>query len=197
MDKHFRNTLFAFVCFTLAAPAMAMAGTGSVNIPGLGHSRVTSDQAIAFDQHGLVMTAQGHPAAHVTAGGDLHIGNRQVATTARQRDLLRRYYAQARSANKVVGALGQTAATYGESVAKDVTGIVLAALLGSDSARLGNQHELGKLAITASRLCGDLQQLLVTQKQVRASLTSLQSYAAFRGEVECNAGTASGHLVVQ
>lgn len=68
MNKHFRNTVFAFVCFTLAAPAMAMAGTGSVSTPGLGHSRVASDQGahsrtMALNKQGTrlsVGSATGH-----------------------------------------------------------------------------------------------------------------------------------------
>ncbi|MGH8126553.1 MAG: hypothetical protein ACREPK_11990 [Rhodanobacteraceae bacterium] len=193
MNKSIRTTLLACACFALAAPVMARAGAGSGNSPNIGHSRVTSDQAIAFDQHGLVMTAKGRPVAHVTVEGDLHIGNRKIATTAAQRDLLRHYYAQAKSADQSLAAVSKS---YGVSVAKDVPGIILAALFGSDPANLGNQHELGKLAVTASRLCGDLQQVLATQKQVQVTLASLKSYAAFRGEVECGASTGGRQVVI-
>lgn len=53
-------------------------------------------QVIDFDHAGLVLHASGRPDAHVTRDGDFSIGSHAIALTPGQRQLFRRYYAEAR-----------------------------------------------------------------------------------------------------
>jgi len=186
MNKLACNVLSSVGCCVLIASLAACSQTNAADVLNLGNSRVILYQGLSFDRDGLILTAPGRVTAYVNAAGDLRIGNKQITTTAAQHDLLKSYYAEAESANKAIDAVSKNAAAYGEQVANKLLGNPVDADTGPKT----DKNARGELNSAGSRLCHEIQQLDVTQKQVQASTPALQLYAAFRGEVDCGSPTA-------
>lgn len=182
MNK-FTHKVFPFVgCCVLAASLTACSKTNAADVLNLENSRVILYQGLSFDQNGLILTASGRAPAWVNAAGDLRIGSKRIAVTASQHDLLKSYYAEAEAANNTIDAVSKNATAYGEQVANNLLGNLVDAHTGTKT----DKSARGALNAAGSQLCHEMRQLDATQKQVQASMSALQAYAAFRGEVDCH-----------
>lgn len=187
MNKSACSVLSSFGCCVLVALLAACSETNAADVLNLGNSHVILYQGLSFDKDGLILTAPGRVAAYVNTAGDLRVGNKQIATTTAQHDLLKSYYAEAESANKTIDAVGKKATAYGEQVANELLGN----LADAHTETRTNKNARDELNTAGSGLCHQMQQLDVTQKQVQASTPALQAYAAFRGSVDCSPSTAN------
>lgn len=190
MNKFIRSVPLLVSCCVFATSLTACSETNAADVLNLGNSRVILYQGLSFDQDSLILTAPGRVKAYVNAAGDLRIGNKPIATTAAQHDLLKSYYAEAESANKAIDAVSKNAAAYGEQVANKLLGN----LVDAHAKPKTDKNARGELNAASSRLCSEMQQLDATQKQIQASAPALQPYAAFRGEVDCGSSAADNSV---
>ncbi|HKZ12074.1 MAG TPA: hypothetical protein VJL61_15410 [Rhodanobacteraceae bacterium] len=83
--------------------------------------------------------------------------------------------------------MSKNAAAHGEQVANKLLGN----LVDDHAEPKTDKNARGEPDAAGSRLCHEMRQLDVTQKQVQASTPALQPYAAFRGSVYCSSSTAN------
>ena len=162
MNKILTRAGIALVVATLAACS-----------PGL---NVGAGYHISFDRNGLVVHAPGQPNAHVSRNGDLTIGDKSVAVTAAQRQLLQRYYRQATSTMDSGVAIGKQ----GVEVATRGIGDAIASIFHGDSAAADKQLDAQSQNIEAAagKLCADVKALGATQAAIAASLPAFKPYAS-------------------
>ena len=176
----------------LLLPLMLAPALGACTDTQSGDAHVNGNLHLAFGSSGLTLTAQGHPDAHVGADGALRIGDKAVALTPAQRDLLRRYYGEAVSMRDDGIATGKAGAALGISAATDSL-----ESLFSDGSKKQSDPEMEadskKVDAAAHRLCADMLQIKSTQSDIAAQLPAMAPYAVFRGEVRCDEkASASG-----
>lgn len=140
---------------------------------------------VDFDKSGLLLSAAGKPDAHVAADGALRIGDQMVPLTPDQRALTQRFYADAMHVRDDGIATGKA----GVALAGHAIGTVVGDLFSGQSDKIDHDMDgQSKTVETAAlHLCGDVQKLRDTQKQIGAQVPAFQPYAAFKGEVRCNA----------
>lgn len=157
--------------------AMALAACSRSITYGFGSGR------IAFDRDGLVLRAAGEPAAHVSPAGELRIGNRPVAVTAGQRELLRHYYVQARNAVDAGVAIGAQGAAFGVHA----LGTAIRSVFEGDSSAAKQQLDAQshRIEAAARRLCDAVNALDATQRRLAAEIPALQPYASAGFEAQC------------
>lgn len=190
MNK-FTHKVFPYVgCCVLATSLTACSKTNAADVLNLENSRVILYQGLSFDQGSLTLTAPGRATAQVSAVGDLRIGNKRITVTASQHDLLKSYYAEAEAANNAIDTVSKDATAYGEQVANNLLGNLVDAHTGTKT----DKSARGALNAAGSRLCHEMRQLDATQKRVQASVSALQPYAAFRGEIDCHPPTEGNNM---
>lgn len=152
--------------------AVALAGCGRTAPNG---AVVAGDAYIALRDGRAVVHASGAPDASIGPAGDLRIGDRDITTTAGQREQLARYYASAVALRDDGIATGKA----GLSVAGHAIGSVISGLANGDPDRI--DKEVGARAQVveahAHKLCADLKQLRSAQDAVAAQLPAFRPYA--------------------
>src|SRR6185437_15871806 len=130
---------------------------------------------VDFDKSGLLLSAD----------GTLSIGDQPVSLTPDQRALTQRFYAEAMHVRDDGIATGKA----GAALAGHAVGTVIGDLFSGQSDKIDHDMDgQSKTVETAAlHLCGDIQQLRDTQKEIGARVAAFQPYAAFKGEVHCNA----------
>lgn len=133
-------------------------------------------QVIDFDHDGLVLHASGRPDAHVTRDGDFSIGSHAVTLTPGQRQLFRRYYAEARitvNASTTMGKQGMEMAARG-------IGSAIGSIFHASASSTGGQTNAQSHAIEreASAICADVKALGATQDALAAELPAFAPYGS-------------------
>ncbi|HET7222766.1 MAG TPA: DUF2884 family protein [Rhodanobacteraceae bacterium] len=137
---------------------------------------------ITFDSNGIVVHALGHPSAHVSRDGVLEIDGKAIDVTQDQRQLLQRYYQQARdtmSSGTEVGKQGVQIAT--RSVGAAISSIFHD---GSSPAEKKLDAQSDRIEAAADKLCADLKALGATQKAIATAIPAFAPYAS-RDRLEC------------
>jgi len=150
-------------------------------------AHINGNLHISFQNGVLVMSAPGHPDAHVASNGDLRIGDNAVALTPEQRELTKNFYGEAMSVRDDGIATGKAGAALG----LHAIGSVFGNLLSGTPDKIDKEMDMrGKTVETAAlHLCGDLGQLQATQGELGTQLPEFKPYAAFRGQVHCDRHT--------
>jgi hypothetical protein len=142
----------------------------------------TLGNSITFDSNGIVVHALGHPSAHVSRDGVLEIDGKAIDVTQDQRQLLQRYYQQARdtmSSGTEVGKQGVQIAT--RSVGAAISSIFHD---GSSPAEKKLDAQSDRIEAAADKLCADLKALGATQKAIATAIPAFAPYAS-RDRLEC------------
>lgn len=179
-DLLFPKTLFPFLLASLLA---ACSGNGSS----------TSGQSVSFVDSTVVVTVRGKPDAHVSANGDLAIGDDAIAINPSQRALLKRYYSQVLAVRDDGIATGKQGAALGLHAIGSVVSNLAA---GTPDKIDEDMDSRGKnVEVTADRMCSDLGRLKATQDEVTAQLPAFRPYAVFGsglsysgGDMQCDDG---------
>lgn len=169
-----------FLLPLLFAPALAAcSGSGTDSFD----AHVSGNLHIGFDNGALVVTAPGHPDAHVAANGDLRIGDNAVALTPAQRGMLKQFYGEAINVRDDGIATGKAGAALGVHA----VGAALDGIFSGNSHKADHEMEARSKTVetAALHLCGDLKQLKATQGQLDTQLPAFKPYAVFSGEVHC------------
>jgi hypothetical protein len=147
-------------------------------------THINGNMHLEFDDQGLVVKASGRPDAHVSATGDLRIGDKAVTVTPGQRELLKRYYGEAVSVRDDGIAVGKAGAALGVNA----VGNVVESLFSNDHKKNDSdmQASTEKVEAAAKRLCGDMIGIKATQGEIAGELPAFAPYAVFRGEVNCD-----------
>ncbi|MGH8151103.1 MAG: hypothetical protein ACREPF_00020 [Rhodanobacteraceae bacterium] len=144
-------------------------------------------QVIDFDNAGLVLHASGHPDAHVSRAGDFSIGSHAVALTPAQRQLFRRYYAEARVTVNASTAMGKQ----GIELAAHGIGSAIASIFHASASSTGGPVDARSRAIEreASAICADVKALGATQNAIAADIPAFAPYES-SNRLECEVTTA-------
>lgn len=164
--------------FTMLLGAALVAATLAACSPGinlLGHR-------ITFDSSGMVVHAAGQPNAHVSRDGELSIDGKPVAVTPAQRELLQRYYRQARTVMDSGTAMGKQ----GIEMAKSGIDQAIASIFGKDSSAADRQMnaQSQKIETAADAMCSGVRALGATEQAIAASLPAFKPYAG-GAEMQC------------
>lgn len=158
-----------------------------------GHGSSTSGQYVSFAGDTVVVTTPHHPDAHVSANGDLAIGDKAVAIDSTQRALLKRYYSQVVAVRDDGIATGKQGAALG----MHAIGTVMDNLVAGTPEKIDQDMDSrGKaIEVTADRMCSDLRRLKATQDEVVAQLPAFRPFAVFGnglsysgGDMQCDDG---------
>ncbi|MBS0432017.1 MAG: hypothetical protein JSS21_06385 [Proteobacteria bacterium] len=148
-------------------------------------THINGHMHLDFDNGALVVAAGGKPDARVSANGDLRIGDKAVAVTPAQRELLQRYYGEAASVRDDGFAIGKAGAALGINAASDAL-----ESLFSDGSKKKSDPDMEannkKVEAAAQRLCGDMTKIKSTQGEIAAQLPAFAPYAVFDGETHCD-----------
>lgn len=164
--------------------AVSLAATLSACSPGINYG--IGEGRITFDAQGLVVHAPGHPNAHVSSAGDLRIGSRRIATTPRQRELLRHFYVQAQNTMDSGLAMGKQGAAFGARA----VGTAIRSLLHGDSDAAEQQLDAqsNEIQAAAGTLCEAVNALAATQRRVAAEVPAFAPYASANAGARCTLG---------
>lgn len=164
---------------TLAGVAV-FAATLSACSPGINEG---IGNRITFDSNGIVVHALGHPDAHVGRDGALEIDGKPIAGTPEQRQLLQRYYQQAKAtmdSGKAVGRQGVQIAT--RSIGAAISSIFHDGASSPDK-QLDAQSK--QIESAADKLCADVKALGATQTAIATAIPAFAPYAS-RDRMECS-----------
>lgn len=152
---------------TLIAAMLAACSPGINN--GFAHR-------ITFDANGMVVHASGHPNAHISRNGDLSIDGKAIAVTPAQRQLLQRYYQEARATMDSGADVGRQ----GVKMAERGVGDAIASIFGKDSSTADKQMDAQSTRVenAASTLCASIKTLGATQTAIATSIPAFAPYAA-------------------
>ena len=142
----------------------------------------TLDNSITFDSNGLVVHAPGRASAHVDRDGELSIDGKAIAVTPAQRQLLRRYYRQARGLMDSGKAMGKQ----GVAMAARGIGDAISSIFHHDSATANRRMdaEAQRMEQAANKLCTDIRALGTTQQAIAAAIPAFAPYAS-HDRLEC------------
>lgn len=148
---------------------VALAGCSPGINEGIGHR-------ITFDSTGMKVHATGKPDAHVGRDGSLDIGGRAIDVTPAQRELLQRYYGEARATmatGKAVGRQGVQMATHG-------IGAAIRSIFHDDSTEMDKRMDAASANIEAAagKLCHDVEALAATQEAIASGIPAFAPYAS-------------------
>lgn len=163
------------VAASLFLTATLAACSPGINTPG---------QRITFDSAGMVVHARGEPNAHVSAKGDLSIGDKPVAVTPAQRKLLQQYYQQASGAMGSGVAMGKQGVAMAESGLHDAFASIFHH--DSDAAEKKMDAQSQKIEASADALCVQIKTLGETQAAVASALPAFKPYAVSADKVRCS-----------
>lgn len=158
---------------TLAGIALIVATLAACS-PGINDG---FNHRITFDSNGMVVHALGHPNAHVSRNGDLAIGDKTVTVTPAQRELLQRYYREARTVMDSGAAIGKQGIKMAE---RGIGAAVESIFHGNDSAATDKQMNAQSAQVdnAASTFCASIETLGATQKAIAASIPAFAPYAS-------------------
>ncbi len=172
----------------LLAPALGGCSSSSDNgytdNSGSFETQVNGHLHFDFDNDALVLTQAGHPDARISPDGDFRIGDKTVALTQSQRDLLKRFYSEVTDVRDDGIATGKAGAALGVNAVSNVVGSLFSNDHGKNDADM--QANSRKVEAAARKLCGDLVQVKSTQSEIDAQLPAFEPYAVFRGEIHCD-----------
>lgn len=136
----------------------------------------TLGSSITFDSSGMVIHSPGHPDAHVSRDGTLSIGDKAIAVTPAQRQLLARYYGEA----TVVMESGEALGKHGVSMAARGIGDAISSIFHHDSSTADKRMEAESKVIesAAGKLCADVKALGATQNAIAAEIPTFAPYAS-------------------
>lgn len=162
---------------TLAA-AILISGALAACSPGIN----TLGNRITFDSNGMVVHALGHPSAHVGRDGALEIDGKAIAVTAEQRQLLQRYYQQARDTMDSGAAMGKQ----GVQIATHSIGAAISSIFhdGPSPAEKKPDAQSDRIEAAADKLCADIKALGATQDAVATAIPAFAPYAS-RERMQC------------
>lgn len=172
----------------LLAPVLVLAACSD-------HGGSRSGQYVSFAGGTVVVTTPHHPDAHVSANGDLAIGDKAVAIDSTQRALLKRYHSQVLAVRDDGIATGKQGAALG----MHAIGTVMDNLVAGTPEKIDqDMNSRGKaVEATADRMCSDLGRLKATQDEVVAQLPAFRPYAVFGnglsysgGDMQCDDGSS-------
>jgi len=172
----------------LLVPALggcgSSSGNGYANSTGTFESQVNGHLHLDFDNDALVLTQAGHPDARIGSNGDFRIGDKAVALTPSQRDLLKRFYSEVQEVREDGIATGKAGAALGANA----IGTVVESLFSNDHGKndADMQANSRKVETAARKLCNDLVQVKATQGELDTQLPAFEPYAVFRGEIHCD-----------
>lgn len=137
---------------------------------------ISAGYHISFDQNGLVMHAPDKPNAHISRSGNLSIDGKDIAVTPAQRELLQRYYQQARAVMDSGTAMGKQ----GIAMAKSGIDQAVASIFSQDSSAAEKQLDAQsqKIETAADAMCSGVRALGATEQAIAASLPAFKPYAA-------------------
>ena len=164
---------------TLAGSVLlaAMLAACSSSIHDFGHS-------VTFQNGELVAHASGQPNAYITADGSLRIGNRDVAVTPRQRELLKDYYGESKTLIDAGVAIGKAGAELGvHAIGDTISGIFSGK---SKQAQQGIEAQANAIDATAQKLCSNLNRLRGTQQAIAAQLPAFTPYQPIDRQTQCS-----------
>jgi hypothetical protein len=161
------NKLLTFTGIALATIALAACSPG-IN-EGIGHR-------ITFDASGMVIHAIGKPDAHVGKDGSLAISDRTIAVTPTQRQLLQRYYGEARNMMQSGEAVGKQ----GAAMAEKGIGEAITSILHGDSSGADTKFEAqsNQMDSAVGKLCADIGELGATQTAIATQIPAFKPYAS-------------------
>lgn len=168
------KTILVFAGSVLLAATLAAC---SPSIHDFGHS-------ITFQNGELVAHASGQPNAYVTADGSLRIGNRDVAVTPRQRELLKDYYGESKILIDAGVAIGKAGAELGVHAIGDTISGMLSGK--SKEAQQSIEAQASAIDATAQKLCSNLNQLRGTQQAIAAQLPAFTPYQPIDRQTQCS-----------
>jgi len=157
---------------TLISAALAACSPG---INTLGNS-------ISFDSNGIVVHALGHPSAHIGRDGALEIDGKAIAVTPEQRQLLQRYYRQARDTMSSGAAVGKQ----GVQIATHSIGAAISSIFhdGASPAEEKLDAQSDQIEAAADKLCANLKALGATQNAIATAVPAFAPYAS-GAQTEC------------
>ncbi|HJU07043.1 MAG TPA: hypothetical protein VJ727_00985 [Rhodanobacteraceae bacterium] len=172
----------------LLAPALggcsSSSGDGYTNNSGGFATQVNGHLHFDFDNDALILTRAGHPDARIGPDGDFRIGDKTVALTQSQRDLLRRFYSEVKDVRDDGIATGKAGAALGVNAVSNVVESLFSNDHGKNDADM--QANSRKVEAAARKLCSALVQVKATQREIDAQLPAFEPYAVFRGEIHCD-----------
>ncbi|MGH8145645.1 MAG: DUF2884 family protein [Rhodanobacteraceae bacterium] len=136
----------------------------------------TLGNSITFDSDGMVVHAAGQPSAHVSRNGGLSIDGKVVAVTPAQRQLLSRYYREARDAQDSGEAVGKQ----GVNIATRSIGDAISSIFRGNSSRAEKQLDAQsqQIEVAADKLCTDVKALGSTQKAIANGIPAFAPYVS-------------------
>jgi len=150
----------------------------------------TLDNSITFDSSGMVVHAPGRASAHIDRDGELRIDGKAIAVTPAQRQLLQRYYRQARDLMDSGKAMGE----HGVAVAARGIGEAIASIFHHDSATANRRMdaEAQGMERAADKLCADIKALGTTQQAIAAAIPAFAPYRS-HDRLECTVTHGTTH----
>jgi hypothetical protein len=142
---------------------------------------------ITFDGSGMLISANGQPAAHISSDGELRIGARAIAVTPAQRTLLQHYYGEAQDVMRD----GETVGKAGAQLGAHAVGNAIAGIFSgkSDQAEKTLDAQSKRVEQAAGMLCGHVKQLDAIQQEIAASIPAFAPYADADKAVHCKTTT--------
>lgn len=142
----------------------------------------TLDNSITFDSSGMVVHAPGRGSAHVDRNGELSIDGKAIAVTPAQRQLLQRYYRQARDLMGSSKAMGE----HGIAMAARGIGDAITSIFHHDSATANRRMEAEsqRMEQAADKLCTDIKALGTTQQAIATAIPAFAPYGS-HDRLEC------------
>ncbi|MGH8117980.1 MAG: hypothetical protein ACREP0_11015 [Rhodanobacteraceae bacterium] len=162
------NRFLALGAMFLMTATLAACSHGGVIVAG--------GEVMDFDNAGLVLHASGRPDAHVSRDGGFSIGSHAVAVTPAQRQLLRRYYAEAR----VTVNASTVMEKQGFAMAADGIGSAIGSIFHGNASSTDKQMNALSRTIEreASAVCADVKALGATQNAIAAELPAFAPYGS-------------------
>ena len=137
-----------------------------------------------FEDDVMIVKADGKPDAHISANGDLRIGDKPVPVTPAQRGLLKRYYEEVVGVRDDGIAVGKAGAALGVNAVSNAVESLFSKDHSKNDADM--QANTKKVEAAAKRLCGDMIDIKSTQGEIAAQLPAFAPYAVFHGEIHCD-----------
>lgn len=148
--------------------------------PGVNYS---FGNRITFTGDSMVIHVAGQPDAMVGRDGNLHIGDKSIAVTPEQRELLQKFYVQATGVMQSGKAVGKQ----GLSLAIDAVGNAIGSIFhrGSGNADKALDAKSNAIEAAASKVCADANALKATQNRIAEEIPAFKPYALHNRMITC------------
>lgn len=161
----------------LFALCTVAAGCSSGSFTSTDHGRITTRDGL------VVLSTDGAPEASIDANGALNIDGKAVAVDDRQRELLRRYYANATAIRQHGIETGKAGAAMAGEALK---GVAESAKGDEDSVNRRVEAQTQKITDQVMKICDDLAGVKAVQDELASSLPAFKPYGVIMDDKEIN-----------